>query len=107
MTFDSRDKKPKLYDILILTLLFALIAGATALLKLKIAPAAVCAAFDGYFLLVFLMLVFAFVRQIEYNPYSYNTIFYMGFALFDLFVLVFFVVLTVRVLRQPDVFGMN
>jgi uncharacterized SAM-binding protein YcdF (DUF218 family) len=40
---------------------------------------------------VIVMLVDAFFKQIQYNLYSYNTIYYMGFALFVLVLLIFHV----------------
>ena len=35
-----------------------------------------------FFLLASIQLIIAFFRQLQYNPYSYNTVFYFGFALF-------------------------
>jgi uncharacterized SAM-binding protein YcdF (DUF218 family) len=43
-------------------------------------------------------------EQLRYNPYSYNTIYYMGFALFDLSVLVTNVMLEYRMLRWPELY---
>ena len=46
----------------------------------------------------------AFFMQLEYNPYSYNTIYYMGFAFFTLSVLVTNIVLEYRMLRFPELY---
>ena len=43
----------------------------------------------------------AFFAQLQYNPYSYNTIYYMGFSLFLLSVLITHVMLTVRLICAP------
>ena len=81
---DTLFKKPKVYNILIpialtagaLALLFAF--GTEAQLPLCCLLLALCAA------AVTALLVRAFFLQIRYNPYSYNTIIYFGFALFTL-----------------------
>ncbi len=99
--FDTRDKKPKLYDLLLLT------AAAAALLALLARPgegehpAAICAVLGLYYLAVILRLLTALRGQLGYNPYSYNTILYTGFALFVLSVLVTHTVVSVRMLRFP------
>ena len=84
MRFNTRDSKPKLYDIAILTAIMAVLTAAMILWKqallLSIASAV-------YLLIVLVLLIRAFFHQLQYNPYSYNTIYYAGFALFVLFVL--------------------
>ena len=47
----------------------------------------------------------AFFMQLEYNPYSYNTIIYMGFSLFLLSVCVTQIVLAVRIARFPEMYN--
>jgi len=101
MRFDTRDKKPKLYHLLALTGLTAAVIGALLLRGGENRAAAVGVVLDVYFAAALALLVIAFFRQLQYNPYSYNTIFYMGFALFVLSVLVTHLVLTVRLVRAP------
>ena len=102
--FDTRDKKPKLYDLLGVT------AAAAALLVLFILldrpwhSIAVCTLLGAYYLTVIVRLQMAFRGQLQYNPYSYNTIYYAGFALFMLFVLTEHILLSVKILRYPDVY---
>ena len=85
--FDSLDKKPHLYP-LIFPVVFA---SAAVFLLVRSAPdgnpAAVCAVTAALCAVIIFALVRALIRQIRYNPYSYNTIYYAGFALFTLFVL--------------------
>jgi len=102
MRFDTRDKKPKLYHILLLSVLAAAVLG---VLNLPDGAEHVLTSFlvlDVYFLAVWILLLDAFFKQLQYNPYSYNTIFYIGFALFLLSVLVTHVMITVQLLRFPE-----
>ena len=105
MRFDTRNKKPKLYDVLIVgavvalavTLLYAVGRGRYALPSVLL--------LDAFFVYAIVRLVIAFMGQLRYNPYSYNTIYYAGFALFLLSVLITHITLTVRVILQPDVYA--
>ena len=102
--FDTRDKKPKLYTLLALTFVtVAVIAVLIAFDPIGNAGAA-CIAFSAYCFAAILMLLYAFREQIRYNPYSYNTILYFGFALFALSVMITHVVLAVRIFRYPEVY---
>lgn len=102
MRFDTRDKKPKLYHILLLSVLAAAVLG---VLNLPDGAEHMLTSFlvlDVYFLAVWILLLDAFFKQLQYNPYSYNTIFYIGFALFLLSVLATHVMITVQLLRFPE-----
>lgn len=81
--FNTRKKKPTVYNVAVLALAALLvflfgIFGSEELLEY------------GNFILavtfgaMVICLVIAFRRQLEYNPYSYNTILYAGYALFVL-----------------------
>ena len=87
-SFDTLDKKPKVWNIAILSLitvavLLVMLSGQTPDLS------AIAVIFSLYLLAVIVLLIRAFIRQLRYNPYSYNSIYYAGFALFVLAVLVF------------------
>ena len=104
MKFDTRDKKPKVWNIAIIS---AIVAVLTIILihgNLQEHAVVLGLIFDVYFVVVFFMLIVAFRRQIQYNPYSYNTIYYMGFALFCISLLITHIVLTVNMVRFPDVY---
>ena len=77
-----REKKPKVYSIAVLTAVAALllyIAGhASPELRLPYGNLILTV----YFASVILLLLNAFRKQLQYNPYSYNTIIYPGFSLF-------------------------
>lgn len=80
--FDSIHTKPKVRSIAYLSAAFAVLYGLMVLLKVN--PVFIMFCFLGYLIAVFVMLLKAFAGQIRYNPYSYNTIYYISFALFDL-----------------------
>ena len=102
--FDTRNKKPKLYDLLALTAVTAALLAVFILLDTPWHSIAVCTILGLYYLVIILRLLTAFRGQLQYNPYSYNTIYYAGFALFVLFVLVEHIILSVRILRYPEVY---
>ncbi|MBQ4511521.1 MAG: YdcF family protein [Anaerolineaceae bacterium] len=102
--FFSRDKEPKLYNLLILIL-----AAAAFLLfinrmadpqRLIYANSVMTVTFA----LAVVFLFSAFFRQLEHNPYSYNVIFYSGFGLFTLSLVWTHAYLTLQSVRQPDTF---
>ena len=104
--FDTRNKKPKLYDLLPLTA----VVVALILLFGRDVPAnqrLTCWVLGAYYAVVILRLAVAFRGQLQYNPYSYNTILYSGFALFLLSVLITHSVLSFRMLRYPEVYTRN
>ena len=98
--FDTLDKKPKVFNIAI--------ASAIAVVLLVAAGfAAGGSAFWVsnlimvlYFLTVIIMLVRGFFLQLRYNPYSYNTIYYSGFSLLSLVLLIRHLILAINSLGQ-------
>ena len=100
--FDTRNKKPKLWNVAALSGVAVAIAAALLLTGAEEHAAAVSLVLDLYFPLVLVLLIAAFRGQLQYNPYSYNTIFYMGFALFLLAVWILQLRLTVLLIRQPE-----
>ncbi len=102
--FDTRDKKPKLWNIAVLTAVLLSAAAAAALTGAKVSPVAVGAVFGAYYIVVLWLLIRAFIGQLQYNPYSYNTVFYMGFALFLLSVMVTHFNVTLRMARYPELY---
>ena len=100
--FDTRKKKPKVYNIAIASGITAaavavmILAGGEALLPVISVTVTV------YLAVVLGMLITAFFRQLQYNPYSYNTIYYFGFSLFVLSVLITHIVQTVYILQNQE-----
>ena len=79
--FDTLDKKPKLYHIAILSAAVFIIVF--LLLEKGMEHIVTVNLILGlYYLSVIALLVHAFIGQLRYNPYSYNTILYFGYALF-------------------------
>lgn len=99
--FDTRDKKPKLYGLAIITAVFAVLITLAALLggKQMAVPAEI--AVIVYLAIAEAALIKAFIGQLRYNPYSYNTIYYLGFALFVISLMITNVFLLVRMIREP------
>ena len=102
LQFDTRNTKPKLRSLLALTLAAALVAGALMWTGAERHALALCFTAMLYALGMVLALLWVFREQIRYNPYSYNTIFYMGFALFTFSVVITHAVLAARMIRYPD-----
>ena len=89
-------KKPKVWNIAVLSLVVvAVLAVLTTRehIALPVIVLVVC----GYLTTVIVFLLRAFFKQLRYNPYSYNTIYYIGFSLFLLFVLIAQIVAAVHV----------
>ena len=85
--FDTRDKKPKVWNIAIASAIM-LILMVVLLSNPETAKAhLVGMIFIAYLIFDIVCLIIAFFRQLEYNPYSYNVIYYAGFTLFLLSVL--------------------
>ena len=105
MRFDTRDKKPKLWNVLIQAVFVV------ALIMLMIRDGVrehavmICALIAVFLLAAMVQLIVAFFRQIQYNPYSYNTIYYMGFTLFLLAVWILQICLLVLLIRKPEQYG--
>ena len=102
--FDTRDTKPRIRILLLLTAAAGFIVF---ILFLKGMNAAICGVMAAYALSVILTLLWAFREQLRYNPYSYNTIFYFGFALFSFYVMIAYLMLAVYTAKQPELYTSN
>ena len=102
MRFDTLDKKPKLYILIPLTVIAAGVVAALCLTGAQEHSIAICSVSLAYLVLADITLVRAFIRQLRYNPYSYNTIYYIGFALFVFSIIVTDAVLLARIINAPD-----
>lgn len=107
MRFDTLDKKPKIWNIAALTAVTAAVVSALVFIGGDRYALATCAVMIAYLSAVIVLLFVAFFRQLRYNPYSYNPIFYFGFALFTFSVLITHVILLVRIVRAPEVYGIE
>ena len=105
MKFDTRDKKPHVFWLLIPTAAAAAAVGILMARGAQKNALPICLIMAAYCLSVIGILMHAFREQLKYNPYSYNTIIYVGFSLFTLSVMVTYLVLTVRLLQTPGFAG--
>ncbi len=104
LQFDTRDKKPKLFHLLLLAVLAGAAVVCLSLGGTERRAVPICAVTAAFCLVTLFELLRTWLEQLRYNPYSYNTIYYMGFALFDLFVLATNVNLIIRMLRYPELY---
>lgn len=95
--FDTRDKKPKLYPLLAITFAAAAVIALLAAAKPNGSAGFICLTVAVYCLVAAAELLYTFREQMRYNLYSYNTIFYFGFAVFALFACVSMAITTVHV----------
>lgn len=102
--FDTIDKKPKLYFLIPITLIVVLVEYLLTRGGAEKNAAAICIVTMVYLAVVIGSLMWAFFRQLRYNPYSYNTIYYIGFALFILSVFVTHAVLLVKLIKDPALY---
>lgn len=95
MRFDTLDKKPKVWNIAVAAVIAIAIEFVVFRTSGNYSLGFACVVLALFLIVVMAMLANAFVKQLRYNPYSYNTIFYSGFALFALSTFI----MTLRVLK--------
>ncbi len=113
ISWDSRTKKPKLWNLMfvflavftVLCTLYHVGTGnpgtVTELNTIRSASVLLCL----YYMTALFLLGNAFRKQLEYNPYSYNTIYYSGFFLFVFFLLEVQLYLMLHSFTEPQRFG--
>ncbi len=102
--FDTRDTKPKLYSLLILTAVTVLAVALLFCFETPLLAPVIAFVIAGYGFLACFLLLRTFREQIRYNLYSYNTIYHFGFALFALFFALSHLLLGFRLLSVPEDF---
>ena len=107
MKINKDGKKPKLYNILIQAIVVTSVIVMLTRGEGHRNTLAVCLIAGGFYLAAVIQLIAAFFKQIRYNLYSYNTIYYFGFAMFLLSVWVMQVYITIDLIRYPDIFGVH
>ena len=113
ISLDSRTKKPKLWSLLALSLAMIPVllilyrtgtAGGTQEIQLctvRSASVLLCL----YCMAALFLLGNAFRKQLEYNPYSYNVIYYSGFFFFTFFILEILLFLMLSSFTEADRLG--
>ena len=99
--FDTLNKKPKVYSIAVLTLVTLVLLALLLLFGGERELPLSCLLAAAFFAAVTVLLLRAFLLQLRYNPYSYNTIIYFGFGLFTLFIAMAYVALYFQVRELP------
>ncbi len=107
LKFDTRNKKPKLWNLLAQAVFVCAVLLLLVHRGAEEHALAICVLIAVLLLAALVQLIVAFFKQIQYNPYSYNTIYYMGFSLFLLAVLVIHIVIAVRLIREPELYHIS
>ena len=102
--FDTRDVKPHLKKLGILSLIVLFTALLMYFVHLERYISLLLALF---FIMALNMVMEAFFQQLEYNPYSYNTIIYAGFSLFMIFIIATTVYLSYIAVNSPEIYDMK
>lgn len=102
--FDTRDKKPKLYLLAAITAIFMAVAAIMVTKSKSDSTLPVSILCCVYFVAALVILISAYVKQVQYNPYSYNTIIYNGFSLIFLALLFISVSNTVKFHIHPELY---
>ena len=105
MRFDTLDKKPALYNILAQAILLAVIVALLIRDGAHRHALAVSLLADLFLAAAIVQLAAALLGQLRYNPYSYNTIYYIGFSLFLCAALVMQVRVTACFVLYPESYG--
>lgn len=101
MKFNTRDKKPHIWAVAVLAVIATVLIAALVGTGADTHALPITIILNVFFFVVIVLLMRAFFAQIGYNPYSYNTIYYIGFSLFLLSVLITHIVLTVHLACEP------
>ena len=100
-------KKPKLWNIAGLSVFMLLVVWGLVLMKPPQYGLLINLILVLYFVIVLGLLFHTLIGQVRYNPYSYNTIFYIGFSTFLLFVIITQSSLTFHMVRQPEIYNQD
>ncbi len=102
MRFDLRNQQPHVRNIVILLVVTLTVIATLVMSGAEKHALVICVVMDIFFASVIGVLMEVLFQQIRYNPYSYNTIYYIGFSLFLLSVLITHIMLTVRMAHHPE-----
>lgn len=102
MRFDTLFKKPKLWNVAVTSVLMIVFVALLYLLRPEGWQRTVGIGLMAYLMIVIGFLIRGFFRQLRYNPYSYNTIYYSGFAIFLLSILVTHVIMFFTVIQSSE-----
>lgn len=81
LSFFTLHKKPKLYNIAVLTAIVLLVCFVISRQK-NVNYHLIHLILMFYLFITIVIMFYSFIMQLKYNPYSYNSIYYIGFALY-------------------------
>ncbi len=85
-------------QIILLVLITAILVTVLALTDAEKHAIVISLIFDVFFFLLVIILIRTFIKHLKYDRYSYNTIYYSGFSLFMISVLIANIIFTVRLM---------
>ena len=100
--FDTLHKKPKVYNIALLSLLVLVLMAALLLWGGTYRYGLAAGLLSLYLLGMAALLARAFLLQLRYNPYSYNIMIYFGFGLYSLSLGLGYLPMARLFFRQPE-----
>lgn len=98
--FNSLKKKPKIWNVAVLSAIELLVLFILVPLE-PFHRVGVLVSIMIYLIAVIGCLIHALIRQLRYNPYSYNTIYYIGFSFFLVMILIV-VIYALRICFGPN-----
>lgn len=102
MKFDLRNQQPHVRNIVILLVITIAVVATLMMSGAEEHALVISVVLDIFFASVIGVLMEVLFQQIRYNPYSYNTIYYIGFSLFLLSVLVTHIMLSLQMVHHPE-----
>ncbi len=85
-------------QIILLVIITAILVTVLALTDAEKHAIVISLIFDVFFFLLVIILIRTFIKHLKYDRYSYNTIYYSGFSLFMISVLIANIIFTVRLM---------
>ena len=101
LEYETRRRKPTIWNLLVFLVILAGFLLVYRNIKNDLVDEWVCVILALFFHAVLAELLVTFFHQLRYNPYSYNTIYYMGFALFVSWICITFIMLSIHLFQSP------
>ncbi len=100
--FYSKESKPTIIPLLILTVIAVITVGILFAIGADSHAMTICIVTIVYIIGAAIVLLWTFLEQIRFNPYSYNTIFFIGFELFILSVVPTLIITVSYMIQYPE-----
>ena len=102
MRLDTREDRPTLYNVIFMTVICVLLVAVILLRRGDNYVSSVNTVLLLYYFLMAVHLIYYFRRQVQYNLYSYDSIYYIGFGLFAFSLAINHFLMTLMQMRYPE-----